>query len=597
MFGPYRLDGLLGRGGMGEVMRAYDTRRDRAVALKLLLESLSGDEAFRDRFQREAAITAKLNDPHVIPIHDYGEIDGRLYLDMRLVEGSDLATLLSREGPLAAGRAISVVEQVAAALDAAHRDDLIHRDIKPSNVLITAARPDQPDFCYLVDFGIAHSDTSATRSRLTMTGATVGTLDYMAPERFMSVEVDHRVDVYALACLLYETLTGTRPFPGDELAIMLNSHLNLPPPRPSEHVPGLPAALDGVIAVGMAKAPEDRYPTAGALATAARAALTPGAVTTSTPITSAPHTFVRTTATARASGPTVLRTPVPTTPLPTRRSRRLWVAASVLLLAAAAAVTLFPHPERTSDSAREQAVVAPPEPRAVTPPQPIAEYILAGHTDVVDSVDTGQLDGRSIAVSSGDDHTVRVWDLHTGQQIGAPMTGHTAEVGGVAVTELDGQSRVMSAGWDHTLRLWDLLTHQQIGAPFTGHTGAVRGVAVTQLDGQPVAVSASGDKTVRIWDLHTHQQIGAPLVGHTAEILTVATAQIGDRPIVISAGYDSVLRIWDLHTHQQISAPLAGHTDEVEIVATSNLDGQPIAISAGFDETIRIWDLAKRVGK
>jgi serine/threonine-protein kinase len=157
MFGPYRLDGLLGRGGMGEVHQAFDTRRDRAVAVKLLLESLSADQDFRARFTREAAITAKLRDPHVIPIHDYGEIDGRLFLEMRLVDGADLGAVLARDGSLEPGRAVGIIEQVGSALDAAHEDGLIHRDVKPSNVLLTASRPGRADFCYLVDFGIARS--------------------------------------------------------------------------------------------------------------------------------------------------------------------------------------------------------------------------------------------------------------------------------------------------------------------------------------------------------------------------------------------------------------------------------------------------------
>jgi serine/threonine protein kinase len=234
MFGPYRLEGLLGQGGMGEVHRAHDTRHDRPVALKLLLESLSADHDFRERFHREAAITAKLRDPHVIPIHSYGEIDGRLYLDMRLVDGADLGTVLARDGALPAERAVRIIDQVARALDAAHQGGLIHRDVKPSNVLLTGER----DFCYLVDFGIAHSVSTATRSRLTAIGATLGTFAYMAPERFVTGPVDHTVDIYALACMLYESLTGQHPFPSDEPAILLNSHLNQPPPDPPSRCPG-----------------------------------------------------------------------------------------------------------------------------------------------------------------------------------------------------------------------------------------------------------------------------------------------------------------------------------------------------------------------
>jgi serine/threonine protein kinase len=289
-FGPYRLYGLLGRGGMGEVHRAFDTRRNREVALKLLLESLSKDKEFRQRFQREAAITARLNDPHVIPIHDFGEIDGRLFLDMRLVQGVDLASVLAREGGLSPGRAAAIITQIASALDAAHTAGLIHRDVKPSNVLITS----KDEFCYLVDFGIAHSASTSTRSKLTATGATIGTLDYMAPERFLAQPTDLRADVYALACMFYECLTGLRPFPGDELPALLHAHLHLAPPRPSQHSPTSPPGLDHVVATGMAKQPADRYPSAGHLATAARAVIdstrTPTPSVTVTPTTAPPAT-------------------------------------------------------------------------------------------------------------------------------------------------------------------------------------------------------------------------------------------------------------------------------------------------------------------
>ncbi|QFU88205.1 serine/threonine-protein kinase [Amycolatopsis sp. YIM 10] len=176
-FGPYRIEEPLGRGGMGEVHRAYDTTHDRVVALKRLSESAVGDPGFRARFRRESRIVARLREPHVIPIHAYGEIDGRLYLDMRLVEGPDLKELTDA-GPLAPARAVHIVEQVASALDAAHADGLVHRDVKPSNILVAAG-----DFVYLADFGIARS-SSATATSITASGVMVGTLDYMAPERF-----------------------------------------------------------------------------------------------------------------------------------------------------------------------------------------------------------------------------------------------------------------------------------------------------------------------------------------------------------------------------------------------------------------------------
>jgi ABC-type amino acid transport substrate-binding protein/predicted Ser/Thr protein kinase len=264
-FGHYQLQKLIGRGGMGEVYRAYDTKHDRVVALKVLPPHLAEDTVFQQRFRREAQAAAALNEPHVVPIHGYGEIDGRLYLDMRLIEGRNLGTILNdTDKPLDAAFAVSVVEQVAAALDAAHEAALIHRDIKPSNILITAR-----DFVYLIDFGLART---AGQEGLTTAGSTLGTLAYMAPERFDGGQADPRSDIYALACVLYECLTGTRPYPADSYEQQIKGHMVAPPPRPSATDPRL-AAFDSVIAKGMAKKPAKRYATAGELASAARQAL------------------------------------------------------------------------------------------------------------------------------------------------------------------------------------------------------------------------------------------------------------------------------------------------------------------------------------
>ncbi len=264
-FGHYELLELLGRGGMGEVYRARDTKTDRIVALKLLPPQMALDEAFQRRFRREAQAASAVNDPHVVPIHGYGEIDGRLYLDMRLIEGENLGTLLAeRDRPLGPRLAAVVVEQVASALDSAHANGLVHRDVKPTNILIS-----DREFAYLIDFGLARTTAEAG---LTTAGNTLGTLAYMAPERFDGGQSDTRSDIYALTCVLYECLTGKRPYPSDSLEQQIAGHLMTPAPRPSDEDPAL-AAFDDVVATGMAKDPDRRYQSGRELAAAVTGAI------------------------------------------------------------------------------------------------------------------------------------------------------------------------------------------------------------------------------------------------------------------------------------------------------------------------------------
>jgi class 3 adenylate cyclase len=265
-FGRYQLVGLLGEGAMGKVFKAHDTAIDRDVAIKVLPTDVAKDPGYRARFRHEAHTAARLSEPHIIPIYDFGEIDGRLYLVMPIVDGIDVDRLLKRDGPMSPQLAVRVIDQLAAALDAAHAHALVHRDVKPSNALVTAR-----EFVYLIDFGIAR-DAAATT--LTRTGTVVGSPAYMAPERFTTGDVDARADVYALTCVLYECLTGDRPYTGEGIEQQIAGHLSLDPPRPSEHRFGVPDGFDEVIACGMAKKPALRYQSAGDLAGAAHAALT-----------------------------------------------------------------------------------------------------------------------------------------------------------------------------------------------------------------------------------------------------------------------------------------------------------------------------------
>ncbi len=268
VFGPYRLDELLGRGGMGEVYRAYDLEFERTVAVKRLSAHLADDPRFQERFRREAHHVARLRNPHIVPIHRFGEINGQLYIDMRYVEGGDLADLIRTTGPLPPDRAVRILEHLASALDDAHANGLVHRDVKPSNALLDRR---VADFCYLADFGITRLATDRRSNSLTRTGALLGSLAYMAPEQFDGM-VTMQSDIYSLTCVFYEMLTGARPYEGDALPVLMHAHIKVAAPRPSERNPAA-VVFDEVVATGMAKMATDRFTSAGALAEAARAAL------------------------------------------------------------------------------------------------------------------------------------------------------------------------------------------------------------------------------------------------------------------------------------------------------------------------------------
>ena len=228
------------------------------MAIKVLRTDLAADPSFQERFRRESRVAARLQEPHVIPVHDFGDIDGVLYIDMRLVEGASLRDELRVNGALPATRTVGLITQVAAALDAAHANGLVHRDIKPENVLLT-----RDDFAYLVDFGIAHGGGEAS---VTKTGLVIGSCAYMAAERLNGEAGWPSSDVYSLTCLLYECLTGRAPFEAGDLRQVMSAHMFSPPPRPSVTRRGVSPAFDDVIARGMAKNPADRYPSAGDLA-------------------------------------------------------------------------------------------------------------------------------------------------------------------------------------------------------------------------------------------------------------------------------------------------------------------------------------------
>jgi serine/threonine-protein kinase len=271
-FAGYRIEGLLGQGGMGVVYRAEHPRLGATIALKVMDPELATNELFRERFVREARAAAGIKHPNIIPIYDAGEWHGDLYIAMRYIEGEELRSLIRRNGGLPAQETYVIGMQIASALDAAHRNGLIHRDVKPGNILIEPGPdPDSPPIAYLGDLGLTkHIDS---HSGVTGSGELLGTIDYIAPEQISGSRVDGRADVYSLACVLFECLTGTVPYVRENQAAVLWAHLHDEVPRATSVNPSLPPAIDAALARGMAKSPDDRVATARALVEALQAPL------------------------------------------------------------------------------------------------------------------------------------------------------------------------------------------------------------------------------------------------------------------------------------------------------------------------------------
>jgi serine/threonine-protein kinase len=262
-FGDYRIEGIVGAGRMGVVYRATDDS-GRSVALKVLRDDMAAiDPVYRERFKREGQLLASLDHPNVIPIHGTGEIEGALYIATQLTESTLRDAIIA--GPIDVDDAVAILAAVAGALDAAHANGVIHRDIKPANVLM-----DPGPRVYLTDFGLARDPSGIA---LTVPGQVLGTIDYMAPELLEGVRIGPATDIYALACLAVETLTGTVPYPRDNDAAITYAHVMDAAPSVSERRAELPAALDDVIAFGMAKKPDERPASAGELVVELRRAL------------------------------------------------------------------------------------------------------------------------------------------------------------------------------------------------------------------------------------------------------------------------------------------------------------------------------------
>ncbi|HYV79332.1 MAG TPA: protein kinase, partial [Streptosporangiaceae bacterium] len=291
MLAGYRIEEEIGRGGMAVVYRAYDDHLDRRVALKVLAPDLARDEEFRARFIQESRIAAATEHPNIIPVFSAGEADGVLYIAMRYIPDGDVRSLIDRVGPLPPARACALVAQAASALDAAHARGLVHRDVKPTNMLLEISpRTSRPDHLYLSDFGLAKPSAA---SGLTATGQFFGTVDYVAPEQIQGEPLDGRTDQYALACTAFEMLSGFPPFQRENGMAVISAQLSEPPPSLSARMPGLPAAVDRVIAKALAKSPADRYERCLDFAEALQAACLPRATGAEAGVAGVPYTPTR----------------------------------------------------------------------------------------------------------------------------------------------------------------------------------------------------------------------------------------------------------------------------------------------------------------
>jgi serine/threonine protein kinase len=387
LLGAYRIERRLGEGGMGVVYLAEHLRLSRMVALKVLGGRLAEDREFRTRFERESRLAASLDHPNIVPVYDAGEAEGLLYIAMRLVEGTDLGNVLGEEGALHPERALSIVSQTADALDEAHAAGLVHRDVKPGNIMLAPSRRGPQEHVFLTDFGLARV---AAGTRLTKSGYFLGTIHYSSPEQFTGGEVDGRTDVYSLGCVAFECLTGVVPFERDHEPAVMYAHLQEDPPRVTSRRPELPVAVDDVIAMAMAKRPEERFATCGQMIEALRAAvagtpvflspLPPGERVTTPARPAAVETGERPAAAA------VTETVTPPEPRPTvpRRSRWPWIAAAVL----GAAVLLAgggwflaagrEQPQERGAGAESPASPSSPSPEASPSPSPQPPEVAAG---------------------------------------------------------------------------------------------------------------------------------------------------------------------------------------------------------------------------
>jgi WD40 repeat protein len=602
----YRVEQLLGAGGMGAVYRAYHRVMGRPVALKVISHALTNKAAAVERFARESRAAARLAHPNIVAAFDAEQAGGTHFLVMEYVEGTDLARLVAGQGPLPVDRACDYVRQAALGLQHAFEQGMVHRDIKPHNLMLT---PDGQ--VKVLDFGLARfASEAASGAGVTATGTVLGTVDYIAPEQADNAhQADIRADVYSLGCTLYHLLAGRPPFPTGTPVQRVMAHVEKAPQPLAELRHDIPEELMPVLDRMMAKSPARRYQTPAEVAAALQLFIDPAALRglrKATPPAPPRRRFRRLAAAALAllllgggllgvavyriatdHGELVIRTDnddvevVISTGGETVKVVDTRTGKHVTLKPGDYELALKDQPEGWKLSVervtlrRGQTVLATVE-RVPVAAKAGEVRRFEGHRGGIIGISYAP-DGRHV-LSTSYDRTVRLWDVQSGKEV-RRFEGHTAWPY-MAVLSPDGR-HVLSGGDDFVLRVWDARTGKQL-RQCGGHTRGIICIEVSPDSRR--ALTGSWDGTVRLWDVETGKELRC-LKGHTETVRRVAFSPDGKR--ALSAG-DKTVHLWDVETGKELRR-LEGHTEMVTSAAFSP-DGSR-ALSGGMDRTVRLWDV------